>query len=192
MMKRVIILFLLVSIAYPQVLLKLKVQSKEEVVEIVLPSVLFDKGRKITIDNQKIDLGVLKEKGTIIIEVDGEEKKVSFKPYKLKVLDPEGKYGRFKLTVEGEDAVSINLPLWLLKGFFWIAKPFMEIEKTTVIKEHKGVEVRYEEPDEKAIEAAKIVMDFISQPHKFIGGYAGPIHFLHVEEKNEVVDIILQ
>jgi len=191
-MKKIIILFALILMIYPQTLLRTNFQSEDEIGQIVLPATLFSHGREVTINDCRIDLGKLREQGGITMDVDRKKMLVSVEPYKIKILDPKGKYGKFKLTVKGKDAVSINLPLWLLKGIFCIVKPFMQISRETRITRYKGAEIKYEREDEEAVETAGKIMDFISSPHKFIGGYAGPIHFIHVEEKDQIIDIVLQ
>lgn len=191
-MRKTLILLLLSTLVFPQVLLKMNINSPEQTAQMVLPASVFVKGYTMRVNGRNVDLGILKEKGKIVVEVDGEKMEISLEPYRLRGINPEGKYKKFKLRVEGEDSISITLPLWLLKAIFSVVKPLIQVSKEKVVMEFNNTKVKYREEDVDAEKAVKLILDYISAPHKFIGGYAGPIKFLHVEEATETVDITLE
>ncbi|GEM_PF-2506536 len=191
-MRKILVLLLLSTLSFSQVLMKMNINSSGEKAQIIMPDAIFLKGYTMRFKGEKVDLGILKEKGKIFIATDGEKMEISLEPYKLRGIDPEGKYTKFKLRVEGEDSISITLPLWLLRAVFSVVKPLIQVSHEKVVMEYRNTRVKYREEDPLAEKAAKLVLDFITSPHKFIGGYAGPIKFLHIEEENETVDITLE
>lgn len=191
-MRKTLILLLLSSLVFSQVLIKMNINSPEETAQLVLPASIFVKGYTMRVNGKNVDLGILKEKGKIVAEVDGEKMEITLEPYKLRGIDPEGKYTKFKIRVEGEDSISITLPLWLLKAIFSVVKPLIQVSDDKVVMEFSNTKVKYREEKVKAERAVKLILNFISAPHKFIGGYAGPIKFVHVREETETVDITLE
>lgn len=173
-MKKILALIIFAWVVLGNNLFYLKGEGKERF-EVLVPETILLKGVKTEFRDREIDLGVLKEKGEIVIEEDGGKtviKLVPFKPPSSTVSLK--KYTHFRLRVRGEDEISIKLPLWLLRVFFWFV-PHIDI---------RGVN-----PEEE--EAGKEMLYFMTHPEKYTGGYVGPLRFLYFQDEKDTVEIVL-
>ena len=174
-MKKILALILFSWAVFGQGLFYIRGEEGNERFEILIPESILLKGVKADFRNRKIDLGVLKEKGKIIIEENGEKTVITLKPFKPSSSPvSEKKYTHFRLRVTGEDEISINLPLWLLRVLFWFV-PHIDVEGVTPEEEEAGKEMLY----------------FMMHPGKYTGGYVGPLRFLYVHDEKETVEIVL-
>ncbi len=175
-MRKILVLLILPFLIYSQALMRITVKEKDEFVEIILPKSVFKSPAKIRLDNYEVDLGKLKNKRKMEINKDGERTEIFLGPVKLPAVDPDRKYSKMKIIVEGEDSVRVNLPLWGMRLLFKLVKPFIDVEI-----------------DNSAdAELAREIIDFVSKPQQFLGGYVGPIKFIHVKDEDQLVEIIME
>ena len=174
-MRKVLFLMFFTWAILGQNLFYLKMQEGKERFEVLIPGSVLSKDVKTKIKNRDVDLGALKEKGKIVIDEGGEKTIITLVPVKLPSPQiSRKKYTHFRLRVTGEDEISINLPLWLLRFFFWFV-PHIDVEGVSPEEEEAGKEMLY----------------FMMHPEKYTGGYVGPLRFLYVQDEKETVEIVL-
>ncbi len=174
MRKFVIFLFLISSLLQARGLWWIKGRSGEMSFQFLTPEEVFVRGKRMKIKGWEVDLGELKARRRIQIKDRDSEVEIWVEPFRLNLKNPSsGAYRKMRLRVRGEDDVSINIPLWLLRVFMWFAS---------------HVDMEGDTHGEEAL--VRGFFKFLKHPEQYVGGYIGPLKFAYFKDEDEEVEIV--